>query len=69
MNIKYEPSDSFSDKFQSLFKGKFDDISPLWFYNVGTIICMTLIINIATNPLTLLLLLAKIELSKLYDQS
>jgi len=69
MNIKFETGDSLGSQFQNLFKGTFLDISPLWFYDVGTVICMTMVINLATNPVTLFIMLLKNSCCKLIDTS
>ena len=69
MNIKFEAGKNFDSSIQNLFKGRFQDISPLWFYEVGTVICMTMVINLATNPTTLFVTLLIKYISKLRDTS
>ncbi|KAL4456640.1 hypothetical protein ABPG74_000747 [Tetrahymena malaccensis] len=36
---------------QFLFGGNYDDLSPEWFKNVGTVIILTLLINVVTAPM------------------
>lgn len=69
MNIKFETAGTVASRFQNLFQGRFIDISPLWFYEVGTVILMTMVINIATNPIALISTLTIKEIKKFYDQS
>lgn len=37
-----------------VFGGKYNDFSPNWFYNVGTVLIFTMFINIFSPPLVTL---------------
>ena len=69
MNIRFDATGTIATQVQNLFQGRFYDISPLWFYEVGTVICMTMVINIGTIPVSLMFSVWLKWLAKIYDQS
>ena len=53
MNIRFGSS-GFWGLLQTLIKGKYYDINPLWFEGVGTVILLTMFINIFSTPFIVL---------------
>lgn len=54
MNIKFNPTNSFADKLQNVLKGKYYDVTPKWFDGVGTVIILTMIMNVFSTPIIVL---------------
>lgn len=55
LNIQYNTSNIEAEQFSFLLQGKYSDITPDWYMNIGTIIVLTMIFNI-TFPIIELLL-------------
>ena len=53
---------------QFLFGGKYSDISPEWFKNVGTVILLTIAINTVSTPLVLIMFNILRQISQLCDR-
>ena len=53
MNIRFGTT-GFSGFLQSVVKGKYYDITPLWFQGVGTVLLLTMFINIFSTPVFVL---------------
>ncbi len=54
MNIKFSPVNNVAEKLQSILKGKYYDITPNWFEGVGTVILLTMLMNIFSTPIFVL---------------
>ena len=54
MNIKFDPNNLVADKLQNILKGKYYDITPKWFEGVGTVIILTMIMNVFSTPIIVL---------------
>lgn len=68
MNIRFGDS-GFWGMLQSLIKGKYYDITPLWFEGVAPIILLTMFINIFSTPLFVLTFHIIRLISRARDQS
>lgn len=53
MNIRFGSS-GFGGMLQEMIEGKYYDITPLWFEGVGPIILITMVINIFSTPIFVL---------------
>lgn len=51
-----------------LFGGSYSDLSPYWFKNVGTVIILTLLINVISAPLITLVFTILRNLSRCCDR-
>jgi len=53
INIKFKFTDNYNvpSFIYFLFSGKYTDLTPEWFVNVGSIIITTMLINIVVTPL------------------
>lgn len=69
MNIRFQNGDNVSQNLQSIIKGKYYDFSPLWFEGVGTVVLLTMFINMFSTPIMVLLFHALRLIKRCLDQS
>lgn len=69
MNIRFQNGDTVSQNLQSIIKGKYYDFSPLWFEGVGTVVLLTMFINMFSTPLMVIIFHLFRLLKRCLDQS
>lgn len=53
--INFKTPKNSSKFFDEIVKGKYSDVTPDWFLKVGTVILITMIIQVLSTPLTILI--------------
>ena len=69
MNIRFEDGTTAAQALQNAIKGRFYDFSPLWFQGVGTVVLLTMVINIFSTPLMVIFFHLLRLLKRSIDQS
>lgn len=68
IRFKYESNSSLVSGIKIIVNGKFDDLTPDWFNDVGSVIALTLIANVFTSPVTYIVFFAIKKIKILWDQ-
>ena len=55
MNIKFQDQTTVAQKLQSVIKGRYSDFTPFWFEGVGTVVLLTMFINIFSTPIMVMI--------------
>lgn len=69
MNIRFEDGSTAAQALQNAIKGRFYDFSPLWFEGVGTVVLLTMVINVFSTPLMVIFFHLLRLLKRSIDQS
>lgn len=69
MNIRFTDGSSIAQNLQTIIKGKYYDFDPLWFEGVGTVILLTMFINIFSTPIIVVLFHVLRLIKRCLDQS
>jgi len=69
MNIKFQDQTTVAQKLQSVIKGRYSDFTPFWFEGVGTVVLLTMFINIFSTPIMVMIFHLLRLLKRALDQS
>ena len=69
MNIQFQETNNAASALQNIIHGKYYDFTPLWFDGVGTVVLLTMFINMFSTPIMVIIFHLIVLCKRAIDQS